>query len=208
MAAVTDFCIRLSGPAPQPAGAYIPYCRIPNGTSAPSAQHMEPLGFAAITAIGLRCVSVVVSAPASRERPVMFQTRDWFCGHLRAIGHGKDVIIRGGDNIPVVEVESLLCRHPANAMAAIVAYPRRAPGRARLRRGGAQARASHCPATTGADSERPEDCRAVNPRAPDRARCDALHTVWNDQEVQACATCCAKKACSHRHPLAIGLQTS
>jgi len=31
---------------------------------------MEPLGFAAITAIGLRCVSVVVSAPASRERPV------------------------------------------------------------------------------------------------------------------------------------------
>ena len=49
----------------------------------------------------------------------MFQTRDWFCGHLRAIGHGKDVIIRGGDNIPVVEVESLLCRHPANAMATI-----------------------------------------------------------------------------------------
>ena len=45
----------------------------------------------------------------------MFQTRDWFCGHLRAIGRGKDVIIRGGDNIPVVEVESLLCRHPANA---------------------------------------------------------------------------------------------
>lgn len=68
----------------------------------------------------------------------MFQTRDWFCGHLRAIGRGKDVIIRGGDNIPVVEVESLLCRHPANAMAAIVAYPRRAPGRARLRRGGAK----------------------------------------------------------------------
>ena len=53
----------------------------------------------------------------------MSQTRDWFCGHLRAIGRGKDVIIRGGDNIPVVEVESLLCRHPANAMAAIVAYP-------------------------------------------------------------------------------------
>lgn len=86
--------------------------------------------------------------------------------------------------------------------------PRRAPGRARLRRGGAQARASHCPATTGADSERPEDCRAVHPRAPDRARCDALHTVWNDQEVQACATCCAKKACSHHHPPPIGLQTS
>lgn len=67
----------------------------------------------------------------------MSQTRDWFCGHLRAIGRGKDVIIRGGDNIPVVEVESLLCRHPANAMAAIVAYPDERLGE-RLRRGGAK----------------------------------------------------------------------
>lgn len=33
------------------------------------------------------------------------------------------MIIRGGENIPVVEVESLLYRHPAIAMAAIVAYP-------------------------------------------------------------------------------------
>jgi cyclohexanecarboxylate-CoA ligase len=33
------------------------------------------------------------------------------------------VIIRGGENIPVVEIESLLYRHPAVAMAAIVAYP-------------------------------------------------------------------------------------
>ncbi|WP_291328146.1 MULTISPECIES: hypothetical protein [unclassified Acidovorax] len=102
MAAVTDFCSRLWGTALQPAGAYIPYCRIPNGTSAAYAKRTGTFGFAAITAIGLRCVSVVVSAPASRERPVMFQTRDWFCGHLRAIGHGKDVIIRGCDNIPVV----------------------------------------------------------------------------------------------------------
>jgi cyclohexanecarboxylate-CoA ligase len=33
------------------------------------------------------------------------------------------VIIRGGENIPVVEIEALLYRHPAVAMAAIVAYP-------------------------------------------------------------------------------------
>ncbi|MNT61608.1 Short-chain-fatty-acid--CoA ligase [compost metagenome] len=33
------------------------------------------------------------------------------------------MIIRGGENIPVVEIESLLYRHPAVAMAAIVAYP-------------------------------------------------------------------------------------
>jgi cyclohexanecarboxylate-CoA ligase len=33
------------------------------------------------------------------------------------------VIIRGGENIPVVEIEAMLYRHPAIAMAAIVAYP-------------------------------------------------------------------------------------
>jgi cyclohexanecarboxylate-CoA ligase len=44
-------------------------------------------------------------------------------GYLRITGRSKDVIIRGGENIPVVEVESLLYRHPAVAMAAIVAYP-------------------------------------------------------------------------------------
>ena len=44
-------------------------------------------------------------------------------GYLRITGRSKDVIIRGGENIPVVEIESLLYRHPAIAMAAIVAYP-------------------------------------------------------------------------------------
>jgi cyclohexanecarboxylate-CoA ligase len=44
-------------------------------------------------------------------------------GYLRITGRSKDVIIRGGENIPVVEVESLLYRHPAIAMAAVVAYP-------------------------------------------------------------------------------------
>jgi len=44
-------------------------------------------------------------------------------GYLRITGRSKDVIIRGGENIPVVEVESLLYRHPAIAVAAIVAYP-------------------------------------------------------------------------------------
>ncbi|SHF22667.1 cyclohexanecarboxylate-CoA ligase [Lampropedia hyalina DSM 16112] len=44
-------------------------------------------------------------------------------GYLRITGRSKDVIIRGGENIPVVEVETLLYRHPAVALAAIVAYP-------------------------------------------------------------------------------------
>ena len=44
-------------------------------------------------------------------------------GYIRITGRSKDVIIRGGENIPVVEIESLLYRHPGVAMAAIVAYP-------------------------------------------------------------------------------------
>jgi cyclohexanecarboxylate-CoA ligase len=44
-------------------------------------------------------------------------------GYLRITGRSKDVIIRGGENIPVVEVEALLYRHPAVLQAAIVAYP-------------------------------------------------------------------------------------
>ncbi len=44
-------------------------------------------------------------------------------GYIRITGRSKDVIIRGGENIPVVEIESLLYRHPDIVMAAIVAYP-------------------------------------------------------------------------------------
>ena len=44
-------------------------------------------------------------------------------GYIRITGRSKDVIIRGGENIPVVEIESLLYRHADIAMAAIVAYP-------------------------------------------------------------------------------------
>ena len=43
-------------------------------------------------------------------------------GYVRISGRSKDVIIRGGENIPVFEIESLLYRHPAVAQAAIVAY--------------------------------------------------------------------------------------
>jgi cyclohexanecarboxylate-CoA ligase len=44
-------------------------------------------------------------------------------GYVRITGRSKDVIIRGGENIPVVEVEALLYRHPGVAMAAVVGYP-------------------------------------------------------------------------------------
>ena len=44
-------------------------------------------------------------------------------GYIRIAGRSKDVIIRGGENIPVVEIEGLLYRHPAVAQVAIVAFP-------------------------------------------------------------------------------------
>ena len=44
-------------------------------------------------------------------------------GYIRISGRIKDVIIRGGENIPIVEIEALLYRHPSAAQVAIVAFP-------------------------------------------------------------------------------------
>jgi cyclohexanecarboxylate-CoA ligase len=44
-------------------------------------------------------------------------------GYIRITGRTKDIIIRGGENIPVVEVEQLLYRHPAIQEVAIVGMP-------------------------------------------------------------------------------------
>ena len=44
-------------------------------------------------------------------------------GYIRIAGRSKDIIIRGGENIPVVEVENLLFRHPAVAEVVVVGYP-------------------------------------------------------------------------------------
>jgi cyclohexanecarboxylate-CoA ligase len=44
-------------------------------------------------------------------------------GYVRISGRTKDVVIRGGENVPVVEIESLLYKHPAVLAAALVGYP-------------------------------------------------------------------------------------
>jgi len=44
-------------------------------------------------------------------------------GYVRITGRSKDVIIRGGENIPVVEVEGLIYQHPAVTECAVVAMP-------------------------------------------------------------------------------------
>ncbi|MDE0942646.1 MAG: AMP-binding protein [Alphaproteobacteria bacterium] len=44
-------------------------------------------------------------------------------GYIRITGRAKDIIIRGGENIPVAEVEDMLYRHPAVAEVAVVGIP-------------------------------------------------------------------------------------
>lgn len=44
-------------------------------------------------------------------------------GYVRITGRAKDIIIRGGENIPVVEIEGLAYKHPAIIDIAIVAMP-------------------------------------------------------------------------------------
>ncbi|MCB1476836.1 MAG: AMP-binding protein [Rhodobiaceae bacterium] len=44
-------------------------------------------------------------------------------GYIRIAGRTKDVIIRGGENVPVMEIENLLMRHPDVVDAALVAFP-------------------------------------------------------------------------------------
>ena len=44
-------------------------------------------------------------------------------GYIRITGRSKDIIIRGGENIPVVEVEELLYRHPAVHDVAVIGIP-------------------------------------------------------------------------------------
>jgi cyclohexanecarboxylate-CoA ligase len=69
------------------------------------------------------------------KRPDMepFDSEGWFDtgdlayvddeGYIRINGRIKDVVIRGGENVPVVEIENLLFKHPAVLAAALVGYP-------------------------------------------------------------------------------------
>lgn len=69
------------------------------------------------------------------KRPQLYVTdaEGWFdtgdlarmdpAGYVRITGRSKDVIIRGGENIPVIEIENLIYQHPAVSEVAIVAMP-------------------------------------------------------------------------------------
>jgi len=97
-------------------------------------------------------------------------------GYIRIAGRSKDIIIRGGENIPVVEVEGLLFRHPAVAEVAIVGFPdarlgERACAFVRLREGASLSLAditSHLEAQRMARQYMPERLEIVAelPRTP------------------------------------------
>ena len=44
-------------------------------------------------------------------------------GYVRITGRTKDIVIRGGENVPVIEIEQLIYRHPAVQEVAIVGVP-------------------------------------------------------------------------------------
>ena len=44
-------------------------------------------------------------------------------GYVRITGRSKDILIRGGENVPVIEIEQLLYRHPAIQAVAVVGVP-------------------------------------------------------------------------------------
>ena len=54
-------------------------------------------------------------------------------GAMRITDRAKDVIISGGENISSLEVESLLHRHPAVMLAAVVRHAEREMGRDTVR---------------------------------------------------------------------------
>lgn len=44
-------------------------------------------------------------------------------GFIRITGRSKDVVMRGGENIPIIEIENILYQHPLITHVAIVGYP-------------------------------------------------------------------------------------
>ena len=44
-------------------------------------------------------------------------------GGIRIVGRTKDIIIRGGENVPVAEVEAALYRHPKVAEVSVIGIP-------------------------------------------------------------------------------------
>lgn len=94
--------------------------------------HYQPLPAGQEGSLQVRGASLFVGY---LKRPELYQVDadGWFDtgdlatidadGYIRITGRTKDVVIRGGENIPVVELENLLYKHPAIAAVALVGCP-------------------------------------------------------------------------------------
>ena len=153
------------------------------GSSTPTAARCRA---ATVGALQVRGASLFVGY---LKRPQLYQldAEGWFDtgdlarmdaeGYIRICGRSKDVIIRGGENIPVVEIEAALYRIPAVADAAVVAMPDprlqeracafvtlRSEARSSSRRFAATWRPRASPSTSGPSGSRCSPrCRAPRP---------------------------------------------
>ena len=95
---------------------------------------------------------------------------------MRISGRTKDIIIRGGENIPVVEIENLLLTHPAIKEIALVPLPHErlgetacacvVPAAAPRRRGAELGSFLGGAGSPSSSSPRPFACCADLPRTP------------------------------------------
>jgi cyclohexanecarboxylate-CoA ligase len=107
-------------------------CTLPNGEVRVLAADGSEAPRGTVGALQVRGSSLFVGY---LKRPELSRLHDggWFDtgdlarmddeGYIRICGRSKDVIIRGGENIPVVEIESALYRIPVISDAAVVAMP-------------------------------------------------------------------------------------
>lgn len=107
-------------------------CALPNGEVRIVGDDGRELPRGATGALQVRGSSLFVGY---LKRPQLYRldAEGWFDtgdlaymdaeGYIRINGRTKDVLIRGGENVPVVEIEGLLHQHPSVAAASIVGYP-------------------------------------------------------------------------------------
>ena len=129
-------------------------------------------------------------------------TRD---GYIRISGRSKDVIIRGGENIPVVEIEALLYRHPAVAQVAIVAYPDERLGERACAVVVPKAGQTIDFAGMSDFLKAQKVARPVHPGEADRRATPCPRRPREKSRSSGCARCCAKESC---RPPAIGAATT
>ena len=105
-------------------------------------------------------------------------------GGIRIVGRTKDLVIRGGENVPVAEVEALLLRHRSRDRGGRHRHPRRSSGGTGVRRGHRHRSRPHA-GRPHERARRGRDGEAVLAGAAGARGRDAPHALRQDPEVQA-----------------------